>query len=75
MISVFLWIGKLMIANGNWSIGTPVRNLFDEKNGYKYIYIYEKLSWGELGWDMVKNCSEPDGSRFFRLNVLDFEPF
>ena len=41
MISVFLWIGKLMIANGSWSIGTPVRNLFDEEMGINTcIYIY-----------------------------------
>ena len=47
LISVFLWIRKLMIANGNWSIGTPVRNLFDEKNGYKYIlYIYMRSYLG-----------------------------
>ena len=69
-----------MIANGNWSVGTPVRNLFDEEMGintcvYIYMCVCETLSWGELGWGMVKNCSEPDGSRFFRLNVLDFEHF
>jgi hypothetical protein len=47
MISVFLWIGKLMIANGNWSTAKPVRNLFDEKNVYKYIYIYVRsYLWG-----------------------------
>ena len=46
MISVFLWIGKLMIANGNWSTAKPVRNLFDEKNVYKYIYMWEVIFGG-----------------------------